>query len=105
MAGTANLAAAARINQGALAAIFEQNSPAHVEHPIVQCVQVKPIAAQPGAPERFRVVFSDIKNYVQSMLATSGNIYVTEGKLRRGVFCRLTQYQANQVKGKKWVGV
>ena len=38
--------------------------------PVLQCVQVKPIAGQPGAPERFRVVFSDIINFVQSMLAT-----------------------------------
>ena len=38
--------------------------------PVLQCVQVKPIASQPGAPERFRVVFSDIINFVQSMLAT-----------------------------------
>ena len=38
--------------------------------PVLQCVQVKPLPAQNGAQERFRVVFSDMRNYVQSMLAT-----------------------------------
>ena len=38
--------------------------------PILQCVQVKPMAPQPGAQARFRVVYSDITNFVQSMLAT-----------------------------------
>ena len=38
--------------------------------PVLQCVQVKPIPAQQGQQERFRVVFSDISNFVQSMLAT-----------------------------------
>ena len=41
-----------------------------VSQPVLQCVQVKPLAGQQGAPERFRVVFSDINNFVQSMLAT-----------------------------------
>ena len=43
---------------------------ANVSQPCLQCVQVKPLAGQQGAPERFRVVFSDINNFVQSMLAT-----------------------------------
>lgn len=39
--------------------------------PICQVVQIKALAAQTsGAPERFRIVLSDIKNFVQSMLAT-----------------------------------
>lgn len=53
-------------------AIFEQDedSKAAVPEPILQCVQVKPLNSQPGAPERFRVVFSDVINFAQSMLAT-----------------------------------
>jgi replication factor A1 len=99
MAGNAQ-AAAARIDQGSLAAIFE-DTPGRVQQPLVQCVQVKPIAGQAGAPERFRVVFSDIQNYVQTMLATAANAHVTEGGLRRGCFVRLKSYQANAVKGKR----
>ena len=53
-------------------AIFNsQNDPnATVSQPVLQCVQVKPLVGQQGNPERFRVVFSDINNFVQSMLAT-----------------------------------
>ena len=40
-----------------------------VSQPILQCVQVKPLMGQQGAPERFRVVFSDINNFVQSLRA------------------------------------
>ncbi len=49
-------------------AIFEGNPSA--TQPVLQCVQVKPIAGQQGGPERFRVVFSDISNFVQSMLSS-----------------------------------
>ena len=69
--------------------------------PIVQCVQVKPLAAQSGNPDRYRVVFSDITNFVQTMLATQANHFVTSGGLRRGCFVRLKSFQANSVKGKK----
>lgn len=41
-----------------------------IAEPVLQCVQVKPIAGQQGGQERFRVVFSDILNFVQSMLAS-----------------------------------
>jgi replication factor A1 len=66
-----------------------------------------------------RVVFSDILNFVQSMLATrklasqvdqvshatddrfsEANHVVHEGKLKRGCFVRLKAFQANQVKGR-----
>ena len=46
-----------------------ENNPAELE-PVVQCVQVKPLGSQTNGPERFRIVFSDISNYVQSMLGT-----------------------------------
>ena len=52
-------------------AIFNSDEPHKaVSQPVLQCVQVKPLAGQQGGPERFRVVFSDINNFVQSMLAT-----------------------------------
>lgn len=46
------------------------------------------------------MVFSDIRNYVQCMLATQANSVVHEGKLTRGSIVRIRQYQANSVKGK-----
>ncbi|KAL8838161.1 MAG: hypothetical protein Q9176_005244 [Flavoplaca citrina] len=90
---------ASHIDRGSLSAIFEGNP--SVTQPVLQCVQVKPIAGQQGGPERFRVVFSDISNFVQSMLASQVNFHVHEGKLRKGVFVRLKAYQTNVVKNKK----
>lgn len=92
--------AASQVNRGALAAIFDPNL-TRVPNPIVQCVQVKPLPAQSGNPERFRVVFSDISHFIQAMLATQMNHLVIEGKLKRGCFVRLKEFNPNTVKGKK----
>lgn len=92
--------------------------------PVLQCVQIKPLAGQQGSVERFRVVLSDIDSFVQCMLATRmftiqriGRMcpgyrhpdilaevchVVHEGKLRKGCFVRLKSFQANEVKGKKY---
>ena len=79
-------------------AIFNSNQDpsSAVSQPILQCVQVKPLQGQEGAPERHRVVFSDINNFVQSMLATrkshrivskpSKNLYIISGRLLKA--CR-----------------
>lgn len=89
-------------------AIFESgNGAAPVAQPILQCVQLKPIVpAKTGggtadAPDRYRVVFSDINNFVQSMLATQLNHLVQENKLRKGCFVRLKQFQASILKGRR----
>ncbi|KAH8670992.1 hypothetical protein BX600DRAFT_480370 [Xylariales sp. PMI_506] len=98
--------AAQAITQGALDAIF--NDPGNVDArfpvPVLQCLQIKPLAA-PGAPsgaapERFRVVLSDIRNYVQCMLSTQANHVVHDNLLERGCIVRVKSYQANAVKGK-----
>lgn len=90
-----------QVSVGALSAIFDDaKTPVH--EPVVQCVQVKPLPPQPGHQERYRAVFSDISNYVQTMLATpEANHLVTSGSLRKGCFARLKSFQANSVKGKK----
>ncbi|KAJ9228549.1 hypothetical protein DTO271D3_3748 [Paecilomyces variotii] len=92
--------AASHISVGALSAIFDDSKVAPQE-PIVQCVQIKPLPPQQNNQERFRAVFSDISNYVQTMLATQANHLVTSGLLRKGCFVRLKSFQANSVKGKK----
>ncbi len=94
--------AGSRIDQGSLEAIFD-GPPGQKLEPIVQCVQVKPLAGSTAPTERFRVVFSDIKNFVQTMLATQANYHVHDGKLRKGCFVRLKAYNASFVKGKKLV--
>lgn len=71
---------------------------------MVQCVQIKPMQQGNGeATERYRVVFSDTKNYVQTMLATSINDEIHQDRLKKGVIAKLLTYQANNVKGKRCV--
>ncbi|KAI0472557.1 replication factor-A protein [Xylariaceae sp. FL0804] len=99
-------AAQQAITQGALDAVF--NDSANVERtfpvPVLQCLQIKPLSAQQAGgapqPERYRVVLSDLRNYVQCMLATQANHVIHENKLVRGCVVRIKSYQANAVKGK-----
>ena len=91
--------ARSRIHLGALQGIFQGTPP--ISQPIVQCLQVKPIAAASGNPERYRVVLSDIQHYVQAMLTTALNDNVHSGRLKKGVLIKLKTFQANNVNGKK----
>ena len=95
-------AAMGRVDAGSLADIFA-DKPGRVQHPVVQCVQIKPMAQPSGGAERWRVVFSDSRNYVQTMLATGLNPVINEGQLKRGYMVKLLGYQANNVKQKKCV--
>ena len=99
---TSVLAAMDRISAGALADIFA-DQPGRVEHPVVQCVQIRTMSQPNGGTERWRVIFSDSKNYVQTMLATSLNYLINDNILRRGYLVKLLGYQANNVKNKKYV--
>ncbi|EXJ64213.1 replication factor A1 [Cladophialophora yegresii CBS 114405] len=89
-----------RIDAGCLADIFADR-PGRVSNPVVQAVQIKPIAAQGGAQERHRVIFNDTKNYVQTMLAVQENNLIEEKILRKGVLVQLLGYSANKVKAKR----
>lgn len=40
-----------------------------VVDPIVQCVQIKPMQQNQNGVERYRVVFNDSVNFIQSMIA------------------------------------
>ncbi|KAK3325653.1 putative RFA1 protein [Apodospora peruviana] len=97
--------AAQQITQGAFEAIFTDpdHGAARFPVPVLQVLQVKTLDAKaPGAsaPDRYRVVLSDIRNYVQCMLATQANRVVHEGQLQRGCIIRLKQYQAQMLKGR-----
>ncbi|KAJ9156512.1 Replication protein A subunit [Pleurostoma richardsiae] len=97
--------AARHITEGALEAIFSDPEKASRVYPVpvLQCLQIKPLAAQPNGgagSDRYRLVLSDMKNYVQCMLATQANHVVHDGQLARGCIVRVKQYQANSVKGK-----
>lgn len=57
---------------GACRSIFTPDGPV-VGHPVMQCVQIRPMEPKSGEAnpvQRFRVVFSDIKNFIQTMIAT-----------------------------------
>lgn len=70
--------------------------------PLLQVLQIKTLDAKSNgsAPERYRLVLSDIRNYVQCMLATQANHVVHDGLLQRGCIVRLKQYQSQQLKGR-----
>ncbi|KAK3044849.1 hypothetical protein LTS18_000190, partial [Coniosporium uncinatum] len=91
--------AAQAIERGSLQALFNPsgNPPQTL---VVQCVQIKAMDSK-GGDERYRVVFSDVNNFIQSMVATQSNHYVTEGKLKKGSIVRLTRFNPNVVKGKR----
>ncbi|ROT37719.1 replication factor-A protein [Sodiomyces alkalinus F11] len=93
---------ASRISRGALNAIFTDpdNVATKFPVPILQCLQIKPLGGQPGSVDRYRIVLSDVNNYVQSMLATQVNHLVHDGQLVRNCIVRITNYQPNTVKGK-----
>jgi replication factor A1 len=57
---------------------------------------------QQGGGERYRIVLSDVDNFVQCMLATQANHVIHDGKLVKGCILRLKTYSSNQVKGKKY---
>ncbi|KAH8881580.1 replication factor-A protein [Thozetella sp. PMI_491] len=89
------------ISQGAISAFFNDEA-SKFPVPVLQCLQIKTLEAKGagGAAERYRVVLSDMHNYVQGMLATQANHVVHDGKLQRGCIVRLKQYQAQSLKGK-----
>ncbi|KAF6810063.1 putative replication factor-a protein 1 [Colletotrichum plurivorum] len=95
--------AESKITKGVLAAIFDDPEKAQVTYPVpvLQCLQVKPLAAGANGPaERYRLVLSDVHNYVQCMLATQANHVIHDNKLVRNCIVRITQYQATSIKGK-----
>ncbi|KAI7638434.1 hypothetical protein KC322_g21262, partial [Hortaea werneckii] len=69
------------------------------QEPIMQCVQIKPMASQNGN-ERYRVVMNDSRNFIQGMLGQQSNHVIHDGKLKKGSICRLRSYQRNFVKDK-----
>ncbi|KAI9725528.1 MAG: Replication factor A protein 1 [Chrysothrix sp. TS-e1954] len=85
------------ISVGALRSIL-QGQP--IENPVLQCLQIKQLASASSNVERYRTVFSDVNNFIQSMLATQINHLVPTETLQKGAFVRIKQYQTNEVKGK-----
>ncbi|KAF2204931.1 replication protein-like protein A 70 kDa DNA-binding subunit [Delitschia confertaspora ATCC 74209] len=90
------------ITQGSIRAIFDPNG-STIDHPVMQCVQLKTIEPKAGdqsAQPRFRIVLSDMRNFIQTMLATAANDLVTSGKLKKGSIVRLLKFNPQLVKEK-----
>ncbi|KAK7427832.1 Replication factor A protein 1 [Neonectria magnoliae] len=94
--------AASALSQGALDVIFNDPDKAGKMFPVpvMQCLQVKQMAPSAQGGDRYRLVMSDGRHYVQTMLATQANSAVHDGKLVRGCFVRVKQYTPNNLKGK-----
>lgn len=68
----------------------------------MQCLQIRPLESNgPGAAKRYRVILSDMKNYIQCMLASQITHVVHEETLQTGAIVQIKSYQANVVKGKR----
>ena len=75
--------------------------------PVLQCLQIKPLEGRGGGgpgTERYRIVVSDMRNYIQCMLATQANRVIHDGILQRGCIIRMKQYQPQFLKGKTYAG-
>ncbi len=65
----------------------------------MQCLHTKVLEGK----DRFRIVLSDSKHFVQCILATQANHVMHDGQLQRGSIVRVRQCQAQSHKGKKCV--
>ncbi|KAK4153912.1 hypothetical protein C8A00DRAFT_14919 [Chaetomidium leptoderma] len=96
-----------QITQGAIEAMFcDPARAAQFPVLVMQCLHIKTLENKgPGGPGagRYRIVLSDIRNFVQCVLATQVNHVMHEGQLQRGSIVRVRQYQAQPVKGKNIV--
>ncbi|WWC62468.1 uncharacterized protein I303_105064 [Kwoniella dejecticola CBS 10117] len=72
--------------------------------PILQVLSVKKINA-PGATgqDRYRLILSDGKHFIQAMIATQLNNLVDSKELDKNVVIKLTGYVTNAVQGRKLV--
>ncbi|KAB2569843.1 Nucleic acid binding OB-fold tRNA/helicase-type [Lasiodiplodia theobromae] len=93
------MSAEADISRGSLRNIFDQG-PEAVGHPILQCVQIKHMDNKAGE-ERYRIVLSDMDNFIQSMLAQQMNTVITSGQLKKGVMVRLKGFHPQIIKDRK----
>ncbi|KAK1925386.1 hypothetical protein DB88DRAFT_450919 [Papiliotrema laurentii] len=72
--------------------------------PVLQILSIKKINAQNNSgQDRYRVILSDGKFFIQSMLATQLNELVTNKDLDKNVVVKLTEFVTNAVQGRKLV--
>ena len=63
--------AAAHVSQGSLNALFNTTEHAAVSHPVLQCLHIRLLGNEKPSTCRYRAVFGDVLNYVQTALVGS----------------------------------
>jgi replication factor A1 len=76
--------------------------------PTVQILTLKKFSGRegqsnPNAPDRYRLILSDGKNFAQAMLATQLSHLVDENQLKKGCIITLDKVTCNALQGKKQV--
>ncbi|WVF69368.1 hypothetical protein IAT40_004144 [Kwoniella sp. CBS 6097] len=84
--------------------VFTSEVSSETTKPVLQILSVKKINA-PGAQgqDRYRLILSDGKYFIQAMIATQLNHMVDSKELDKHVLVKLTQYVQNAVQGRKLV--
>lgn len=91
-----------QLSEGAVSRMLEgTDGVSSVSDPVCQILSFKRLQSANGTSDRYRVVLSDGKYYVQAMLASQLKHLVESGAIDRNVVVRVTQYSANTVQNRK----
>lgn len=71
------------------------------EH-VVQFLSVKKVNATGGAGDRYRLIISDGKYYIQAMLATQCNSLVETDQIKKFSVAAIERASSNTVQGKRY---
>ncbi|KAK8858497.1 hypothetical protein IAR55_002724 [Kwoniella newhampshirensis] len=84
--------------------VFNSSEPPEGIQPVLQVLSVKKINA-PGASgtDRYRLILSDGKYFIQGMIATQLNHHVENKEIDKHVLIKLVNYVTNAVQGRKLV--
>lgn len=92
-----------QVSEGCIRTIYEHNSqPGESNPPVtVQVLNIKRVVA--SGTDRYRLILSDGKNFMQAMMSNQLNQYVISGELKKNGYIRMTNYFANAISNKKLV--
>ncbi|GHJ87289.1 hypothetical protein NliqN6_3691 [Naganishia liquefaciens] len=92
-----------QLTTDAVSTIFHAEPPvdATVLQPTLQILNIKKIQAAANSMDRYRLIMSDGKHYLQAMLGTQLNNLVETNALTKNGLITLTQYATNVVQGRR----
>jgi replication factor A1 len=93
------------LTDGAVPSFFGLNGSSAKTNTILQCLHIKPMATKTDGAiqDRYRVILSDGKFYVQAMIGPANKHLVVEDILKKNSIVELLGYQANVVNNKRYV--